>query len=191
MKKRPKKNKHGNNNIKNSSKTDIAIFLIPLRYLILLALMFSLPLIYSLLTPMTISSTAALLKLVYSNVVVYDSTILINSNVLIQIIPACVAGSAYLLLLILNLSVSMNLKKRTCSILVSFLILFLLNLSRIFILAILFVNKFYLFDFTHKVFWYSLSTIFVVLIWFLTVKLFKIKEIPIYSDMRKLIPKKK
>ena len=39
------------------------------------------------------------------------------------------------------------------------------------------------FDFTHLLFWYLLSTIFVVAIWFLIVKIYKIKEIPIYSDV--------
>lgn len=191
MKKRAKKNKRANNSIKKSSRNDITTFLIPLRYLILLAFMFTLPLIYWVFTPMTVNSTASLLKLVYPSVFVYDNSILINSNVLIQIIPACVAGSAYLLLLILNLSVPMNYKKRIYSVLVSFIFLFVLNILRIFLLAILFANKFYLFDLTHKVFWYSLSTILVVLIWFLIVKLFKITEIPVYSDMKQLIKKTK
>ena len=39
------------------------------------------------------------------------------------------------------------------------------------------------FDITHKIFWYSLSILFVVGIWFLEVKLFKIKSIPFYSDI--------
>ena len=42
------------------------------------------------------------------------------------------------------------------------------------------------FDITHKVFWYFISTIFVVGIWFIEIKIFKIKEIPFYSDLNLL-----
>jgi len=191
MKKRVKKKKNVNISSKIFSKKNYPALLIPFRYLILLGFMFTLPLIYSILTPITIYSTAAILKLFYSNILVYNQNILINSSIVIEIIPACVAGSAYLLLLILNLSVSMDLKKRIYSIFLSFIILFAFNSLRIVLFAILFENSFYLFDFTHKLFWYFLSTLFVVLIWFFIVKLFKIKEIPVYSDMRYLILKEK
>lgn len=40
------------------------------------------------------------------------------------------------------------------------------------------------FDFTHKIFWFLGSTLFVVIIWFLEVKIFKIKDIPIYTDLK-------
>lgn len=192
MKKRVKINKRANKKASsNKSSKDYRSFLIPLRYLILLGLMFTLPLIYSILTPITVYSASTLLKLVYTDVFIYNESISINSNVVIQIIPACVAGSAYLLLLILNLSVSMNLRKRAYSIIFSFIILFIFNILRIFLLAILFENNFYLFDLAHKIFWYFLSTLFVVLIWFFIVKSFSIKEIPVYSDIISLIKKTK
>ena len=35
-----------------------------------------------------------------------------------------------------------------------------------------------------EVLWYLGSTLFVIGIWFIEVKLFKIKEIPIYSDIK-------
>lgn len=191
MKKRLEKKRIVKNTSKKSLKKDYKTFLIPLRYLILLGFMFTLPLIYSILTPVTVHSTANLLKLFYSDIFVYNDTILINSNIMIQIIPACVAGSAYLLLLILNLAVSMNPKKRIYSILLSFIILLAFNILRIVLLAILFENNFFLFDFTHKIFWYFLSTVFVVLIWFFIVKIFSIKEIPVYSDILYLLKKTK
>ena len=165
----------------NSKKT----WSLLLRYSILLVLAISLPLFYKILTPLTVYSTAGLLKPFYQ--VLVSGDIIFVSNNLIQIIPACVAGSAYLLLLIFNLSVSMKAKQRIYSILFSVSILFILNILRIFFLTILFVNNFKFFDFTHKFFWYVLSTIFVVGIWFLTVYLFKIKQIPAYSDIKYLI----
>ena len=158
-----------------------------LRYLTLLVLMtFSLSLIYKIFTPLTINVTVNLLRSLYQ-ISVNGTLIVIDSRTFIQIIPACIAGSAYLLLLILNLTVPMNLKKRINSILLSFLILFALNILRIFFLAILYHNNIPYVDFTHKLFWYVLSTIFVVLIWFLIVRIFSIKEIPVYTDFKFLI----
>ena len=60
----------------------------------------------------------------------------------------------------------------------------ILNIARIFFLSIAYVNGYSWFDFTHKLFWYLGSSIFVVGIWFAEVKLFKIKQIPFYSDLK-------
>jgi exosortase/archaeosortase family protein len=154
------------------------------RYIILFILMFSLGLIYWIFTPLTIYSVGGLLKLIFENVLIQGNIIVIEFENYIEIIPACIAGSAYLLLLILNLSVPMKFKKRIYSILFSFGLLFVLNVLRIFILSIMYANGNEFFDITHKVFWYGLSTVFVVGIWFLMVYIFKIKEIPVYSDVK-------
>jgi hypothetical protein len=42
---------------------------------------------------------------------------------------------------------------------------------------------------THLLLWYFISLFFVVGIWFLVVKIFSIKDIPIYSDLVFLIEK--
>ena len=183
MKKRQSKKK---TNQKSSINSNQNPYLISLRYLILLIIMiFGLSIIYSLLTPITVSSVVYILKMFYS-VQVTKSLIILNSQSFIQIIPACIAGSAHLLLLILNLTVQMDFKKRIYSIVFSFASLFILNVLRIIILSVLLENNNPLFDITHKLFWYGLSTLFVVLIWFLNVKLFSIKEIPVYSDIKSL-----
>ena len=159
------------------------------RYLILLGLMFSLPFIYKIFTPITVYPVVWLLKLFFSRIDYIQDIILINNLISIKIIPACIAGSAYLLLLILNLSVPMNNKKRFYSILSSLGMLLLLNIFRIFILSVLYVNNFVFFDFTHKLFWYFLSTVFVVGIWFFVIKIFGIKEVPVWSDIKSLLKK--
>ncbi len=171
--------------IKNKRKDKTAIFLL-LRYMLLLALMFTLPLIYKILTPLTVYGTGFLLKLFYQISISKDIIIILPKTV-IQIIPPCVAGSAYLLLLILNLTLPMKPKTRFYSILFSAIVLFILNVLRIFILTLLLVNNSQFFDFTHKLFWYVLSTVFVVGIWFLSAFLFKIKQIPVYSDIKYLV----
>lgn len=147
--------------------------------------MLALPVIYKILTPLTVYSSAFLLKIFYY-LSVYESRIIVYPRIIIEIVPPCVAGSAYLLSLILNLSVSMKLKKRIHSILFGITLLFVLNILRIFFLSILFIENSQFFDFTHKLFWYILSTVFVIGIWFLTVKIFSIKEIPAYDDFKYL-----
>ena len=170
-------------NKKSSAEKNKIIFIL-LRYLIALSLMFSLPIIYKIFTPLTILSTSKILGLFY-NIKVAGDLIIYNSYT-IQIIAACVAGSAYLLLLILNLTTQIKLKKRLYSILFTFVLFFIINIFRIVILSALVFNDSPLFVITHKLFWYLLSTIFVVVIWFLTVKIFKIKGIPVYDDLKYL-----
>lgn len=154
-----------------------------IRYLSLLALIFSLPIIYKILFPLTLYPSAFLLGLFY-NISINKDIIILDSRSFIQIIPACIAGSAYLFLLILNLSTSMNVRTRINSIMLSFTILLILNILRIVILSILYHNNFVYFDFTHKLFWYILSTIFIISIWFYIIKLFSIKNIPFYTDLK-------
>lgn len=166
---------------KKRNKLDKSFYIF-LRYLILLALMFTLPIFYKIITPLTIYPLVYLLKLFFQ-ISLSGDIIIINAKVFVQIIPACIAGSAYLLLLILNFSVPMSYKKRTYSILSSFIIFYLLNMIRLFSLIILYYNNQNLFDFTHKLFWYVFSVVFVIAIWFFIVKIFSIKEIPIYTDL--------
>jgi exosortase/archaeosortase family protein len=140
---------------------------------------------YLLFTSLTINSVYFLLGLFFDASLV--SNIILINKLPIEIIGSCVAGSAYFLLLILNLSTrGIELKKRMGMLLFSFIALFIINILRIFLLSIMFVSGEPLFDISHRLFWYAGSTIFVVGIWFLSVKLFKVKEIPFYSDIKLL-----
>jgi exosortase/archaeosortase family protein len=148
--------------------------------------MFSLPIIYFIFTPITIVLSSILLGFFYK-VSIIGNTISLNNITYIEIISACIAGSAYLFLLILNLTTPMENKKRFFSIAFSFLALLILNVFRIFLLSILYYNNSIFFGLTHLFFWYFLSTFFVIFIWFLSVKLFSIQKIPIYSDIKYII----
>lgn len=172
-------------------KEDSKKIFIFIRYLILLLAMFSLPLIYSILTPITIYTLKFILQIFYNDVSLTSNIISINHSVFIQVIESCVAGSAYLLLLILNLSVSMSFKKRIYSLVLSILSFFILNLLRIIIFSLLFTANFAAFNLIHMLFWYFLSTILVVLIWIITAGIFSIKGIPIYSDIKYLYKESK
>ena len=155
-----------------------------LRYLILVVVAIpNLYIFYFIFTPLTVYPSYFFLNLLF-NTTLKQTTIFIN-NISIEIIGACVAGSAYYLLLILNLSIpKIKIKKRIKMILFAFASLLAINLLRIFILSLLLISGSQWFDITHKIFWYTVSIIFVVGIWFTEVKLFKIKTIPFYSDIK-------
>lgn len=179
----------------NMSYLKKSIFLIPLRYLILLILIVililpvSYPIIYQIFTPLTVYPVIFLLK-IFVNVSLSINpenlvpVLLIGRKTLIEIVPACIAGAAYIFLLILNLSVPMKPKKRILTVLLSVLILLVFNILRIFVFSLLYNNSAPFVDLTHKIFWYGISTIFVVGVWFFIIKTFKIKEIPLYSDIK-------
>lgn len=162
-----------------------------IRYSILLIIgIFGTSFFYSLFTFLTIQPVYLLLSIFFNPSLI--ANIIIINNLPIEIIGACVAGSAYYLLLILNLSMpKIKLGKRIFLLLFSFSFLLILNILRIFLLSVIYVAQFSFFDITHKLFWYVGSIAFVVGIWFLSVSLFKIKEIPFYSDIISLLNKKK
>lgn len=168
---------------KRIKQNKILVSILP-RYLILVIIGIFLSVLYKILFPLTIWPSFFLLNLFYNASVVGNSIII--DTFTIKIVNACIAGSAYYLLLILNLTIPMKIKKRAYSIIFSISSLLILNILRIFLLSILFVQRFAFFDITHKLFWYALSIIFVVGIWFLTSWIFKIKDIPIYSDFKNL-----
>jgi len=188
--------KRGKKQVKNPKKTrktrkvekkevkKTNILYIPLRYLILLVAGIFISVFYKVFFPLTIWPVYIILQIFYD--VILSGTILTVSGYNIEIVNACVAGSAYYLLLILNLTIPMNARKRIYSILFSFISLLILNILRIALLSVLYVQDFAYFDFTHKLFWYTLSIVFVVAIWFATVKVYKIKEAPVYSDIKQL-----
>ena len=149
---------------------------------------------YSIFTPLTVYPTYLFLNIFYDvsilagNILLIgggNPILLIDREIPIEFIKACIAGSAYYLLMILNLATpKIKLRKRINMLLLAFAIFLSLNLLRIFLLSFLAISGSPYFDATHRLFWYSLSTIFVVAIWFAEVKLFRIREIPFYSDIK-------
>ncbi len=165
-----------------SNKHIIFLFL---RYIVLFIAGIFLNLFYEVLFPLTIWPSYYLINIFY-NASIKGQTISI-SGANIDIVGACVAGSAYFLLLILNLSTQMDFKKRIYSLIFSFLSLLFVNIIRIFVLSLMFIEKVAFFDITHKLFWYFFSVLFVVGIWFLTAKILKIQNIPVYSDIETFV----
>lgn len=171
------------------SKSIQGIFSIVIRYAILIIV--AIPnfwLFYFVFTPLTVYPVYFLLNLFFDSSLM--NNVILVGECPVEIIRACIAGSAYYLLLILNLSTpNIKFPKRIKIILLAFASFLIINILRIFVLSIIFLEKSSWFDITHKLFWYLGSIVFVIGIWFAEVKLFKIKEIPFYSDIKFLYKK--
>lgn len=156
-----------------------------IRYLTLVLIAFpGLFLFYKIFTPLTVYPSYWLFS-IFFDTSLYSNIILLNNSLVVEIVAPCVMGSAYYLLLILNLSIpEIKLKKRLIMILTSFAALLIVNILRIFVLGSLYNLDSILSDPLHTFFWYFLSIFFVVGIWFAQVKLFRVKGIPFYTDLR-------
>ena len=174
-------------NTKLINSNNNLVYNIVFRYIaILLLSLGNLFIFYKIFTPLTTYPTYLLLKLIYSEV--YYSGIIIHVNQYsIFLIKSCIAGAAYFLLSALILFTPMKLLKRLYMAIFVFSFFLIINIIRIIFLVILLVNESNYFDISHKFIWYGLSTIFVVGIWFISVWIFKIKDIPVYSDMKNLV----
>ncbi len=158
-----------------------------MRYIVLLIVAVpNLWLFYFVFTPLTLYVLSFILKLFFE-VAISGNTLILNAEFPIELIEACIAGAAYYFLLILNLSFPAKLKKRIAMILFSFAFLFVINVLRIVLLSIIFVKGYSFFDAAHWILWHLMSIVFVCVIWFVEVKLFKIKEIPVYTDLKFLL----
>ena len=142
---------------------------------------------YFIFTPLTVRPVFFIISLFDNGARLLEGNLLFYSGVYAEIIPACVAGAAYYLLTLLNLTTPMRPKKRFLNLgflLGSFLVL---NILRIVFFASLSVRGDDFFDAAHLATWYIGSTVLVAALWFAGIWLFSIKEIPMYSDIRGLL----
>lgn len=150
-------------------------------FAIILVGMGNLYIIYKLLTPLTIYTLNAILS-IFTDSMMVGNVIYLN-EVIIEIIPACVAGAAfYLLILLIFSTADIKPRIRIKAVFTAFAMFFILNILRILILIPM-INTSY-FETIHWVFWHIISTVFVVVVWFSVVKIYKIKAIPVYSDLK-------
>lgn len=144
-------------------------------------------LFYLIFTPITIYPLYWFLSM-FTEVSLNGTMLFLNNSYYIEIIGACVAGSAYYLLFILNFSTpNIKLGKRIGMLLVTFFSFLIINLLRIILLSFMYLANSPWFETAHEIFWYLGSIVFVVGIWFLMVWKFGIKEIPFYSDIIHLV----
>ncbi len=158
-----------------------------IRYLALIVLGgFNLALFYTVFTPLTVYPFYWIVRAIDDSARLFPGNLIFFSGFYVEIIAACVAGAAYYLLLILNLTTPMELNKRIKSIGYLIFVFLFLNITRIFIFSALLFYGYEYFDFAHRFTWYFGSTVLVILIWFSNVWLFRIKNIPIYSDFKNI-----
>jgi len=169
--------------MKKESKELVGLFL---RYIFLVLIVLpGFDIFYAIFLPLTKYPVFYFLQLFFSSNMVGNS-IFIGSKV-IEIVGACVAGSAYYFLLILNFATpKINALKRIKMVLFAFIGFLIINIIRIIFLSFIFLNNSPSFEILHKTFWYLGGTLLVVFIWFLEVKVFRIEGIPFYSDVKKL-----
>ncbi|MFH1376679.1 MAG: pacearchaeosortase [Candidatus Woesearchaeota archaeon] len=145
---------------------------------------------YLIFTPATIYSSWILLKVLGYDIGVFGNN-LVFSNVNFIFIEACVALSAYyLLFLLIVFTKGLSLKTSLKLLVVGTALILVMNIIRIDLLIILFLEagKTY-FDVVHMIFWKFIAGIYVALVWIVMVRKFKIKSIPIYSDLKELYDK--
>jgi hypothetical protein len=172
-------------------KEDYNFSYVFLRYILLIILSLgNLWLFYFIFTPLTVFPSFFVLEQIYLDLAYYyDNARIVIGSSSIELIGACIAGSAYYLMCILNLTTPMALGKRFKSLAFLFAGFLVFNIARIVIFSILFVNDYKYFPQAHEFSWYFLSTLLVVGLWFINVKIFRIENIPIYSDFKMLIEK--
>ncbi|MBI2670490.1 pacearchaeosortase [Candidatus Woesearchaeota archaeon] len=119
----------------------------------------------------------------------YESKTLLVNGIDLEFVRACIATSAYYLLALLILTTKgIGIKNSVKMFLIGSLLIFVMNVLRVTLLILVVINLgLDWFNLIHMTFWYILSSVYVFLVWLFLIKLYKIKNIPIYSDAKYLI----
>jgi len=153
--------------------------------LAIIIIAFGFKILYPIISPLTFY--ASYYSLFFLNPVLTSSTTFAIGEYSLRFVPACAAASAYLLLIVLISLVDLRLKKAVKVFLVGSLLIFIANLIRIDILVFIWIKYgSSLFNTLHMFFWRVLASLYVVVLWLLLSKWFKIKDIPIYSDFKRI-----
>jgi len=172
-------------------KENLWILDIIIRYVLVALSFLIIPIFYIIFKPLTVGLVGLIMGIFYNVQVQGNILFFSRFNAYIEIVDACVAGSAYFLLFLLNLLTrEIKVLKRIYALLFSFACLFLINILRIVVIIPMFLSNSSWFDFTHKFFWFVLSVVFVALIWILTIRVFRISKVPVYSDVAFICSKK-
>ncbi len=119
---------------------------------------------------------------------VLEGVKLITPTNTFSFIPACTAASAYLLLsLLILLTKDISWENRLKMFISGSLAILFFNLIRIEILLFFFYKLTNIYPLIHLFFWKFMSTLYVVFVWIILSKVYKVKSIPAYSDIKHLI----
>ncbi|MBT4175073.1 pacearchaeosortase [Candidatus Woesearchaeota archaeon] len=160
---------------------------LPIRYVLAVLVGIFYQIFYWIFSPWTLHSTYWILNLVYD--VVLEGNLISFDSVTFALIPACTAATAYLLLTMLILVTrGIKLLTRIKIWIYGCLLILVFNTLRIFLLIWIYVTfgQNY-FDALHLMFWHVVSTVVVILIWIGLTKKYKVKGIPVYSDLKYIL----
>jgi len=143
-------------------------------------------------TKITLYPSYLITLIKYSNAILENNYMIIN-NTLLRFIPACIGASAYcFLLVIILLTKDIKLKTRINLFLLGSLLILMLNIIRIEVLIyVLMKYGSDLFRAARESFWLFISGVYVAIVWLFLAWKFKIKAIPVYSDLKYLFEKLK
>lgn len=113
--------------------------------------------------------------------------IIIFNGLSIELVDACIAASAYYLLIVLILATPMGVRVRFKALVISIFLLLIINILRIIIFSVIAVNGWNYFDSLHLLTWYFLSIIIVIGLWFGITKLYSINGVPVYTDVKRVM----
>ena len=107
----------------------------------------------------------------------------------LSFIEACIAPYAYYLLIaLIFLTKDITAAKRIKILLLGSLLILAANIVRILLLTLVLLYFGYnAFQSLHIIFWLFISTLYIVFLWLILIKIFKIKSIPVYSDIKYLL----
>src|SRR3989344_2816019 len=157
-----------------------------IRLFLAFLLAISYNILYKILIPITLYPSFYLLKLIYKAEL--SGTLITIDNYSLTFIPACAAASGYILLgILILLTKDIKLKTGLKMFLLGSLLILIANIIRIdaLISILIHLGKNY-FETLHLFIWKLLSSLFVAVIWVFLIKFYKIKSIPIVSDIREI-----
>lgn len=148
-------------------------------------------LFYFVFAPLTIYASFFVISLLHGPAVLQGHFISVGDQV-IELIPACIAASAYLLfVLLILLTHGISMKKGIWMFVVGSLLILAGNVIRIEVLTSLLLSKqVNYFATLHLLLWKVLSSVYVVMIWIILCKIFSVKGIPVYSDLHYLVSRR-
>ncbi|MBS3108771.1 pacearchaeosortase [Candidatus Woesearchaeota archaeon] len=119
--------------------------------------------------------------------IITNDAIIIN-NIVLKFISACIATLAYvLLLLLILLTKDLGFKNGVKLFLTGSIIIFIANIIRVdFLIYAYFEYGSNLFSKLHLFIWQFLSGIFVAFVWVFLSYIYKIRNIPVYDDIKEL-----
>ncbi len=160
-----------------------------LRLLIAVFLGVFYKLFYIVFTPITLYPVYGLVKLMTPAAL--SGTMLYLEGYAFNFVDACAAASAYLLLsFLILLTMDISWKKRIAMFVAGSGLIWAFNILRILLLFVILLNYgLSAFAAVHMFIWKFLASVYVFLVWVFIIRAFKIKTIPVYSDLKYLMGK--